>query len=144
MSFQAEPACKGAVSSSWVYLGVETVLPMVSSYPSSCSGPELLSKRRGAGSANLGEAEGHEDGSPFTKEDFKAQEVAVRPFACEIAAKMHPDLWTYHYDADNQRAATVTPPAVDFGRPSQASAGATTSLGRLCQLLLLRLLHELV
>ena len=77
----------------------------------------------------MGKPEQHEDGSPFTKEDFKAREVDVRSFAYEIASKMHPDLWMYQYDADNKRAVAVTPPSIDFGRPSQANAGASTSAG---------------
>ena len=36
----------------------------------------------------LGMPAEHEDGSPFSKEDFKAREIEVRPFACEIATKM--------------------------------------------------------
>ena len=77
----------------------------------------------------LRKPEQYEDGSPFTTEDFNAQEVDVQPFACEIASKMHPDLWTYHNDADNKRAIAVTPPAIDFGRPSRPNTGASTSAG---------------
>ena len=76
---------------------------------------------------SLGKPAEHEDGSPFTMEEFKAEEVAVRPFACDIAAKMHPDVFVCHYDANNKRTAPVTPTAVDFGRPSQGNAGASTS-----------------
>ena len=92
---------------------------MTRSYYPTVVEPALLS---------LGKPPEHEDGSPFTMEEFKAQEVAVRPFACDIDAKMHPDVFICHYDANNKRTAPVTPTAVDFGHPSQGNAGASTSI----------------
>ena len=36
----------------------------------------------------MGKAEQHEDGTPFSQDDFKAEEKLVRPYACEIANKI--------------------------------------------------------
>ena len=94
------------------------VLALARSYYPKVVEPALLT---------LGMPAEHEDGSPFSKEDFKAREIEVRPFAREIAAKMDPELWTHHYDAKNKRAVDVTPQAIDFGRPSKVNAGASTS-----------------
>ena len=69
----------------------------------------------------------HEDGKPFTQDDFKAEEKLVRPYACEIANKMDPEVWVHHYDLENKRVAPETPEIVKFGRPSQDSAGVPSS-----------------
>ena len=70
-----------------------------------------------------------EDGSPYTKDEFDKLQVAVRPFACQIVHKMDLEIWTHHYDSDNKKIILATPPVVDFGRPSQSTAGASTSVG---------------
>ena len=61
----------------------------------------------------------HEDGTPFSQDDFKAEEKLVRPYACEIANKMDTEVWVHHYDLENKRVAPETPEIVKFGRPSQ-------------------------
>ena len=38
-------------------------------------------------------------------------------------------MWTHRYDSNNKKIVMATPPVVDFGRPSQSSAGASTSTG---------------
>ena len=77
----------------------------------------------------LGKPAEHEDGSPFMKDELRARQVDMTLFACQIVVKMDPYMWTYHYDADNKRDATVTFLAVDFGRPSQLFAGGFNSAG---------------
>ena len=51
----------------------------------------------------------------------------MRPYACEIANKMDPEVWVHHYDLENKRVAPETPAVVNFGRPSQDSAGGPSS-----------------
>ena len=75
----------------------------------------------------MGKPEQHEDGKPLTQDDFKAKEKLVRPYACEIANKMDPEVWVHHYDLENKRVAPETPEIVKFGRPSQDLAGAPSS-----------------
>ena len=75
----------------------------------------------------MGKPEQHEDGTPFTQDDFKAEEKLVRPYACEIANKMDPEVWVHHYDLENQRVAPETPTIVNFSRPSQDSASAPSA-----------------
>ena len=76
------------------------VLALARSYYPNVVDPALLSS---------GKPTEHEYGSPFTLEEFEAHEVAVHSFACDIAAKMHPDVFICHYDANNKRTAPVTP-----------------------------------
>ena len=40
---------------------------------------------------------------------------------------MDSEIWTHRYDSNNQKIVMVTPPVVEFGRPSQLGAGASTS-----------------
>ena len=75
----------------------------------------------------MGKPEQHEDGTPFSQDDFKAEEKLVRPYACEIANKMDPEVWVHHYDLENKRVAPETPPIINFGRPSQDMAGAPST-----------------
>ena len=75
----------------------------------------------------MGKPEQHEDGKPFTQDDFKAEEKLVRPYACEIANKMDPEVWVHHYDLENKRVAPETPEIINFGRPSQDPAGVFSS-----------------
>ena len=75
----------------------------------------------------MGKPEQHEDGTPFTQDEFKAEEKLVRPYACEIANKMDPEVWVHHYDLENNRVAPENPPIVNFGRPSQDLAGAPST-----------------
>ena len=77
----------------------------------------------------LGKPEQKEDGSPFTKENFESLEKTLRPFACQIVENMDSEIWTYRYDANNQKIVMATPPVVEFGRPSQLVGGASTSTG---------------
>ena len=42
---------------------------------------------------------------------------------------MDSEIWTHRYDSNNQKIVMVTPPVVEFGRPSQLSVGASTSTG---------------
>ena len=77
----------------------------------------------------MGKPGQHEDGTPFTQDDFKAEEKLVRPYACEIANKMDPEVLVHHYDLENKRVAPETPAIVNFGRPSQAMAGDSSSAG---------------
>ena len=62
---------------------------------------------------------------------FKAEEKLVRPYACEIANKMDPEVWVHHYDLENNRVAPETPPIINFGRPSQDMTGAPSTGYRL-------------
>ena len=66
--------------------------------------------------------------SPFSQEDFKSEEKLVRPYACEIANKMDPEVWVHHYDLENKRVTPGVPPIVNFGPPSQDMAGAPSNL----------------
>ena len=52
----------------------------------------------------------------------------MRPYACEIANKMDPEVWVHHYDLENNRVAPETPPVINFGRPSQDMAGAPSTM----------------
>ena len=76
----------------------------------------------------LGKPEQHENGTPFSQDDFKAEEKLVRPYACEIANKMDPEVWVHHYDLENKRVAPETVPIINFGRPSQDMAGAPSTV----------------
>ena len=51
----------------------------------------------------------------------------MRPYVCEIANKMDPEVWVHHYDLENKRVAPETPPIVNFGRPSQDIAGVPSA-----------------
>ena len=66
----------------------------------------------------LGKLEQHENGSPFTKEHFERLQKSLRPFACQIVDNMYSEMWTHRYDSNNQKIIMVTPPVVEFGRPS--------------------------
>ena len=76
----------------------------------------------------LGKPEQHENVTPFSQDDFKAEEKLVRPYACEIANKMDPEVWVHHYDLENKRVAPETVPIINFGRPSQDMAGAPSTV----------------
>ena len=65
----------------------------------------------------------------LTKEEFDSLQKSLRPFACQIVEKMDSEIWTHRYDSNNKKIVMATPPVVDFGRPSQSSAGASTSTG---------------
>ena len=75
----------------------------------------------------MGKPEQHEDGTPFSQDDFKAEEKLVRPYACEIANKMDPEVWVHHYDLENKRVTPGIPPIINFGRPSQDLLGAPST-----------------
>ena len=77
----------------------------------------------------LGKPEKHENGSPFTKEDFESLQKSLRPFACQIIENMDSEIWTHRYDSNNQKIVMATPPVVEFGCPSQLAVGASTSTG---------------
>ena len=94
------------------------ILALAHSYYPTVLEPALLT---------MGKPEQHEDGTPFSQDDFKAEEKLVRPYACEIANKMDPEVWVHHYDLENKRVAPETPPIVNFGRPSQDMAGAPST-----------------
>ena len=94
------------------------ILALAHSYYPTVLEPALLT---------MGKPEQHEDGTPFTQDDFKAEEKLVRPYACEIANKMGPEVWVHHYDLENKRVAPETPPTINFGRPSQDIAGAPSA-----------------
>ena len=85
------------------------ILALTCSYYPKVVEPELLT---------LGKPERHEDGSTFSNDDFKALEISVRNVACKIVEKMDPEIWTHHYNMQNEKSPVVTPDAVDFGRPS--------------------------
>ena len=77
----------------------------------------------------LGKPEQHENGSPFTKEDFESLQRSLRPFSFQIVDNMDSEMWTHRYESNNQKIVMVTPPVVEFGRPSQLGVGASTSTG---------------
>ena len=77
----------------------------------------------------LGKPEQHENGSPFTKDDFENLQKSLRPFACQIVDNMDSEIWTHRYDSNNKKIVMATPPVVEFGRPSLLVAGASTSTG---------------
>ena len=60
------------------------ILALAHSYYPTVLEPALLT---------MGKPEQHEDGTPFSQDDFKAEEKLVRPYACEIANKMDPEVW---------------------------------------------------
>ena len=94
------------------------ILALAHSYYPTVLEPALLT---------MGKPEQHEDGRPFTQDEFKDEERLVRPYACEIANKMDPEVWVHHYDLENKRAAPETPPIINFGRPSLDMAGAPST-----------------
>ena len=94
------------------------ILALAHSYYPTVIEPALLT---------MGKPGQHEDGTPFTQDDFKAEEKLVCPYACEIANRMEPEVWVHHYDLENKRVAPETPTVVNFGRPSQDSAGGPSS-----------------
>ena len=96
------------------------VLALVRSYYPTIVDPALLT---------LGRPEQHEDGTPATKEEFESLQKSLRPFACQIVDNMDSEIWTHRYDSSNKKIVVVTPPVVEFGRPSQLAVGASTSAG---------------
>ena len=42
---------------------------------------------------------------------------------------MDPEVWVHQYDLENKRVAPETPEVINFGRPSQAMAGGSSSAG---------------
>ena len=72
------------------------ILTLAHSYYPTVLEPALLT---------MGKPEQHEDGKPFTQDDFKAEEKLVRPYAGEISNKMDPEGWVHHYDLENKRVA---------------------------------------
>ena len=95
------------------------ILSLAHSYYPTILEPALLT---------MGKPEQHEDGTPFSQDDFKAEEKLVRPYACEIANKMDPEVWVHHYDLENKRVAPESVPIVNFGRPSQDLLGAPSTV----------------